>query len=80
MILNPLYFDDVCEWTDRMNSFVQIGTGTTQKLLDPKDWQNWAMNLVGDPDFIGFDTPNPYDFEDWREWASLFFLTQELTG
>ena len=78
MILDPHYMD-VIEWTDKLNLFGNIGTGTAQKLDDPDDWQNWALNLVGDPDEIGLDTPNPYDFDDWREWASLFFLTQELT-
>ena len=77
MILDPNYMD-VCEWTDKLNSFFEIGTGTTQKLEDPEEWVDWALNLVGDPDLIGQDTPNPYDFDNWREWASLFFLTQEL--
>lgn len=79
MILNP-YYMDVFEWTDNMNQFYEIGTGTMQKLLRAEDWQNWAMNLVGDPDEIGRDAPIPYDFDDWREWASLFFLTQDLVG
>lgn len=78
MILDPHYMD-VTEWTDQMAKFQEIGTGTTQKLEDPDEWRDWALNLIGDPDFVGFDTPNPYDFDDWREWASLFFLTQELT-
>lgn len=77
MILNP-YYMDVFEWTDRIASFVELGNGTTQKLEHASEWQDWALNLVGDPDDIGQDTPNPYDFTDWREWASLFFLTQEL--
>lgn len=77
MILNPAHME-VIEWTDQLSKFQEIGNGTTQKLLDPDEWQDWATNLIGDPDFIGFDTPNPYDFTDWREWAELFFLTQEL--
>lgn len=77
MILNPNHMD-VIEWTDQMAKFTEIGNGTTQKLLDPEEWREWAINLIGDPDFIGFDTPNPLDFENWRDWAELFFLTQEL--
>jgi len=79
MILNP-YYMGVIEWTNGMNSFYEIGTGTVQSLEKEEDWQEWAMNLVGDPDEIGRDAPNPFDFEDWREWASAFFLTQELIG
>lgn len=77
MILNP-YYMNVIEWADSLNRFQEIGTGTAEKLEDPENWQEWAMNLVGDPDLIGQDAPVPYDFDDWREWASLFFLTQEL--
>ena len=77
MILNP-YYMDVIEWTDKLALFPDIGNGTTQKLEDPARWQEWAANLIGDPDDIGWDTPNPYDFDDWREWAAAFFLTQEL--
>jgi len=77
MILDPNYMD-VIEWTDRLNSFVEIGTGTAEKLEKPSEWKEWALSLVGDPDDIGQDTPNPYDYDNWREWAMLFFLTQEL--
>lgn len=77
MIINPDYMD-VIEWTDQMAKFQRIGNGTTQKLNDPAKWQAWAINLIGDPDDIGQDAPNPLYFSDWREWASLFFLTQEL--
>jgi len=77
MILNPAHMD-VVEWTDRLSSFQDIGNGTTQKLNDPDKWQAWAINLIGDPDEIGRDAPWPLDFDDWREWAELFFLTQEL--
>ena len=77
MILNP-YYMDVIEWSDKLALFPEVSNGTTQKLEDPEKWQDWATNLIGDPDDIGWDTPNPYDFDDWREWAAAFFLTQEL--
>jgi hypothetical protein len=59
-------------------SFPALGTSTTEKLEDPDKWQDWAVSLIGDPDDIGQDAPDPYQYDDWREWASLFFLTQEL--
>lgn len=77
MILNPKGME-VIEWTDQMAKFSEIGNGTTQKLTDPEKWQDWAMNLVGDPDEIGQDSPVPYDFDEWQDWAELFFLTQDL--
>jgi hypothetical protein len=69
---------DVLEWTDRMANFTEIGNSTTQKLIDPDKWQDWAMNLVGDPDETGRDAPDPYGFNDWRKWADAFFLSQDL--
>jgi len=77
VILNPDYMD-VIEWTDRMSEFFEIGGGTTSKLNDPDKWQAWAVNLIGNPDEIGRDAPNPFQFNDWRKWAYAFFLTQEL--
>lgn len=79
MILNPFYMN-VMDWADALNQFYEIGGSTTAKLDKPSEWQDWAQNLVGDPDEVGRDAPVPYDFDDWREWASLFFLTQDLVG
>ena len=78
MILDPNYFDSFKEFSDRLNQFPEIGTGTAQKFNEGDDWRDWAQNLVGDPDEVGRDAPVPYDFEDWRDWAELFFLTEEL--
>ncbi len=77
MILDP-YHMDVIEWTDKMSSFYIVGNSTTMTLMDPENWREWVINLLGNPDPIGQDAPNPYDYDDWRKWAAAFFLSQEL--
>lgn len=77
MILDP-YYMDVIEWTDSIALFTELGDSTTAKLEDPEKWQDWATNLIGDPNEIGRDAPDPYQFDDWRKWVDAFFLTQDL--
>lgn len=79
MILNP-YYMDLLDWADSVNSFYSIAGSTPEKLDDPNEWQEWAMQYVGDPDLLGQNAPSPYDFDDWREWASRLFQTFDLTG
>jgi len=39
--------------------------------LNPTEsgWQEWAAFVVSTPSFAKVSAPNPYDFQDWREWA-----------
>jgi hypothetical protein len=78
MIIHPEYMN-VMDWADVMNLLVDRET-PVEKLDHPDNWQRWAMNLVGEPDLIGQNAPDPYAFDDWREWAMRFFSTVELTG
>lgn len=33
------------------------------------DWQHWGTIFFTDPFLSRYDPPNPYDYQDWREWA-----------
>jgi len=48
------------------------------RLDDPSQWREWAMCLVGAQDLLGQDSPDPYAFETWQEWAERLFDTQEF--
>jgi hypothetical protein len=48
--------------------------GSFGKLIDENDWQDWAANISNNTS-IGINTPNPYDFKDWSEWAELLCKT-----
>ncbi len=69
----------VMDWTDSMALLLRDNT-SAMKLQDPEKWREWASNLIGDPDFVGQNTPDPFQFDDWREWAMRFNSTVELTG
>ncbi len=79
MNIDPLGMT-VIEWTDRMALPVS-GTGTTiERLDDPNEWQDWAAELLDTPNLEGQNAPNPYQFDDWREWAMRFNQVVDLPG
>ena len=69
----------VIEWTDRM-ALLYDSMALVERLDDAEQWQDWATNLLDTPSLEGQNTPNPYDFEDWVEWASRFNQAVELPG
>jgi hypothetical protein len=48
--------------------------GSFGRLDDETNWQNWAMQFLNNTS-LGRNFPNPYDFEDWKEWAERFTQT-----
>lgn len=70
MILDPRGYD-VVEWTDYLN--LEMGQfGLVPRLDDEKKWREWAATVIAFPAISGHNPPNPYQFEDWREWAFRF--------
>jgi hypothetical protein len=45
--------------------------GAFGRLADESEWQNWAVQFLNNTT-IGRNPPNPYGYEDWREWAERF--------
>ena len=70
----------VTDWTDRMA--LQIGNSgvLVERLDDPKEWRDWAAELLDSPTLEGQNAPNPYQFESWVEWAMRFNQAVELPG
>ncbi len=42
---------------------------TIYNLVDD-DWQNWGMMFFNNPVLDALVPPNPYAFDDWREWGT----------
>ena len=62
----------VIEWTDRMvPELIKFG-GDVGRLDNPNDWQNWARSVILINNQWQGETPNPYQFTDWQEWAQRF--------
>lgn len=38
-------------------------------LSSEADWQNWAVGFVRASEFTQRTLPDPFQFDDWREWA-----------
>lgn len=49
-------------------------------LTGEDDWQNWAVGFVRASDFTQRVVPDPYQFDDWREWAMRVYPMLEGAG
>lgn len=56
------------------------GAPTPTPPLDERQWQSWAIAVVGLPQVSRYAPPNPTRFTDWREWAARFTSTYDLGG
>jgi len=86
-IINPVGFKDVIEWADfmagQLGFFTDPVSGTDdqfERLDDPEEWQQWASGVFGGVDPLGQDVPDPFAYDDWREWAERMFSTTNFTG
>lgn len=80
MIINPDQFESVVEWADRMTFLLEPQIEQVFRLDDPEQWRVWAMQTFGEPDNLGQDSPDPYQFDNWRDWAERLFQTQDFSG
>jgi hypothetical protein len=89
MIIDPRGFakTEVIQWADRMTGelgfFSNEAQGSDQnyeRLDDPSQWQSWAAGVFGGVDPLGQDAPDPFAYDDWREWAQRMFATSNFTG
>ncbi len=88
-IIDPRGFrdDEVIAWADRMAGefgfFSDRFNGSDpnyERLDDPEEWQDWAMGVFGGADPLGQDVPDPYSFDNWKDWAERLFSTTNFTG
>ena len=86
-IIHPQGFDNVIDWADFMSG--QLGfltdpvAGTDdnfERLDDASRWQQWASGVFGGTDALGQDSPDPFDYDDWREGAERLLATSNFTG
>ena len=51
-----------------------IAFGAFDPLDDETKWQDWATQFLNATNLIE-DFPDPYMYDDWREWAERFVQT-----
>lgn len=61
----------VQEWTAASTLGLQT-FGPIPVLLDDNQWQSWGAAVLGLASLSGVVLPDPYTFDDWREWANNF--------
>ena len=86
-VVDPRGFNNVIEWADVMTGqlgfFTDPVQGTDDQfeiLDDPEKWQGWACGVFGGVDALGQDVPDPYAYDNWREWAERMFSTTNFSG
>jgi hypothetical protein len=50
------------------------------RLDDENDWQDWATGFLKASPFSTRAAPDPYQFDDWREWAMRVYPMLEGQG
>ena len=63
------------DWADSMVLTSPVGQPIGR--LNGADWQRWAANFVKAPGYSQRSVPDPYQFDDWREWAMRAYLSLE---
>ena len=58
------------DWSDQV-VYDLSAYGNFGKLNDEKQWQDWAAQFLNNPS-LGLNLPNPYRFDNWKEWAERF--------
>lgn len=66
-VIDPRYMDAV-EWADAMVPNLEK-LGNIGRLDDADKWREWASQLLNLPKLAGSIVPDPYQFDDWRDWA-----------
>ena len=59
---------ELTDWADQITFDLDNQTSLS-KLMDEKDWQNWAVQFVTATGLSTYNVPNPYDFVEWQTWA-----------
>ena len=70
-MINP-YGMTLRDWADAVVLLTEPAW-SLGRLDDESDWQNWAVGLVRASPVSQRAPPNPFQFNDWREWAQLAY-------
>ncbi len=88
-IIDPRGFADneVIPWADFMTGALGFFSDNSKgcdpnfpRLDDPLKWQEWAATVYGGVDALGQDVPDPYAYDNWKDWAERMFATADFTG
>ena len=55
------------QWADAVCLILQQYQGIPP--LSGDDWQSWGTSIVSNPQLGKFGPPDPYRFDDFKDWA-----------
>ena len=70
------------DWQDWASSVI-LAVGDAWSFGVPPsepEWRNWSLGLVRASPFTQRTLPDPYQFDDWREWAMRVYPALEGNG
>jgi hypothetical protein len=70
-MINPKHMD-VIEWADAIILSV-VDAWSYGRLDNPDEWQAWGTAFIRADKFVQQNPPDPYEFDDWRDWAERMF-------
>ena len=78
MSINP-YGMGLRDWSDAIVLTVSTAW-SLGRLTDEDDWQGWAVGIVRASPLTQSALPDPYQFDDWKDWAQRVYPMLEGQG
>ena len=69
--VDPRYMDSFEEWSDFMYPTLEQ-YGVIEQFTYGSDWKSWAAGLLSLNPIARLGAPQPYAFDDWKDWAMRF--------
>lgn len=54
--------------------------GAVVRLDDADNWRDWAVRAISLSGLSSKNPPNPYQFDDWLQWAERYNQTVQIEG
>jgi hypothetical protein len=74
--IDPRGIDRFIDWADYM--YPELSRlGVIVQMMPGANWQDWAAGLLALNRIAEIGAPNPYQFDDWKVWATRFIQLLE---
>ena len=77
--VDPRGIDRFIDWADYMYPDLEQ-FGTVVQMMPGANWQDWAAGLSAVNKIAESSAPNPYQFDDWKDWAMRFIQLLDSGG
>jgi len=60
------------DWADAIILSV-VDAWSYGRLDNEDDWQAWGTTFIRADKFVQLNPPDPYEYDNWRDWAERMF-------